>query len=494
VKVERSIAEGRLATGAPDLVAARGLAPVVGLALACLAVALYLSTNPVRHNFYNHFVWQADAFLQGRVAFDHPVRDDPARPDNWYLQDVYPVVDAAGQPTGQVQIPFPPLPALVLLPFVALFGLRTDQELIAVLLGGVNVALAWWMLGRLPIGTGVRALTTVFLAAGSVLWWTSAVGSTWYFAHSVALVPLLLAIGVALGGDRGAATERAGPGDALLPRGSPWERWVAFRDLALPVDGRQFVAGLLLGIAATARLPVVLGAPFLVLVGSGGTWPRRAYSAGIGALIPVTALLLYTYATTGAFIHPGYDYQYQLEAWGYPSLGYHPEWGVEDPRYIPQNLGIMLGALPAVLPDVLPNTLGFSPDVGACTDPGAVRGLFDERCPIAIPRDIGTSILLTSPALLLMLVPLRRLWSNRLVAGAAAAIALIALFNLAHFSQGWVQWGYRFSNDFIPFALPLVALGAVGTRGGVRTVAIVLVAVAVVVNWWGVSWGQLLGW
>ena len=27
-----------------------------------------------------------------------------------------------------------------------------------------------------------------------------------------------------------------------------------------------------------------------------------------------------------------------------------------------------------------------------------------------------------------------------------------------HFSQGWVQFGYRFSNDFAPFALVLVTL------------------------------------
>jgi hypothetical protein len=39
-------------------------------------------------------------------------------------------------------------------------------------------------------------------------------------------------------------------------------------------------------------------------------------------------------------------------------------------------------------------------------------------------------------------------------------VLVVVLFNLAHFSQGWVQWGYRFSLDFIPFLLPLVALGA----------------------------------
>ena len=39
------------------------------------------------------------------------------------------------------------------------------------------------------------------------------------------------------------------------------------------------------------------------------------------------------------------------------------------------------------------------------------------------------------------------------------AVVLVALLNLMHFSQGWVQFGYRFSNDFVPFALILVALG-----------------------------------
>ena len=70
-------------------------------------------------------------------------------------------------------------------------------------------------------------------------------------------------------------------------------------------------------------------------------------SAAVGGFPPVAALLLYTFLTTGSPVHPGYDYQYQLEANGYPTLGYHPEWSVEDARYIPQNIGIMFGALPS---------------------------------------------------------------------------------------------------------------------------------------------------
>jgi len=70
----------------------------------------------------------------------------------------------------------------------------------------------------------------------------------------------------------------------------------------------------------------------------------------------------------------------------------------------------------------------------------------------------------------------------------------IVLFNLAHFSQGWVQWGYRFSLDFIPFLLPMVALGAARVDGRPRVIAWVLVVAGLLVNGWGVIWGQILGW
>jgi hypothetical protein len=108
------------------------------------------------------------------------------------------------------------------------------------------------------------------------------------------------------------------------------------------------------------------------------------------------------------------------------------------------------------------------------------------------------SILLTSPAYLAMVPALRRYGRSRLVTGGALAVLLIVLVNLMHFSQGWVQFGYRFSNDAAPFALLLVALGIEGTvRAGRRwamPAALALVAISVAVNAWGVAWGSLLGW
>jgi general stress protein CsbA len=66
-----------------------------------------------------------------------------------------------------------------------------------------------------------------------------------------------------------------------------------------------------------------------------------------------------------------------------------------------------------------------------------------------------------------------------------------------HFSQGWVQFGYRFSNDFVPFALVLVTLGIarLRVRGLVLTgLAVALVAASIIINAWGVYWGVTLGW
>ncbi len=488
--MDRSVAQGRAANGPPD----RSIPwwsrarPSVAVAGGVLLVALvaYVAWSPLR--FYNHFVWQADAFLHGQASIEYPVAPTgDGSPANDFFQDVLPVVDANGDPTGRGLIPFPPLPAIVLLPFVAIWGLTTDQQLISSLLAVVDVGLCWWMLGRLRLHGSTRLAATLFFAFGTVFWYTAMLGTTWWFAHVVALAPLFAAVGLAIGADPDSRIDEDElPDPAELD--TPARRR---RGLRGAVDGRQFVAGLLFGLAATARLTVLLGAPFFVLVGSGGSWPRRALSAGLGAAIPVVALLAYNVATTGHLMHPAYDYLYQAEAYGYPGLGYHLDWGIEDPRYLVQNLGVMLFGTPVVFPNQIPAALGAYGSL--CADPGAVRTLFDPGCPIALPRDTGMSLLLTSPAYLLAIPALRLHGRSRLVTGAVVAVLLIAVVNLMHFSQGWVQFGYRFSNDFVPFALLLVALG-IERRGRVGLLAGGLIAASVAVNLWGVVWGNLLGW
>ena len=441
----------------------------VGLLIFLAMLAIYVVSNPDRVNFYNHFVWQASAWLEGQAGIRFPVSASATSPGNDYFQDVLPILAPNGSIPGRALIPFPPLPAVVLLPFVAVFGLATNAQLIATFIGAIDVAIAFWMLGRLPLDRAVRVATTIFLGLGTVLWYAAELGSTWFLAHVVAVGLTLAAIGIALGAD-----PRAAIGDDDAPLTGTVPDRPSFGGL----DRRQFLAGLLFGLACTSRLTVIFGAPFFVLVGGGGSWPRRALAAGIGSALPVGVFLLYNLVTTGHLVQPGYDYLYNLEIGAYPQLNYHAGWAIEDPRYFVQNLPLLIAGLPDIL--------------RPCTDPTAVRGLFSVSCPLIAPRDVGMSLFLTSPGWLLGFLSLRWWGRDRLVSGSALAVAAIATVNLMHFSQGWVQFGYRFSNDFAPFGLLLVALALQASRR--RGIGYVLIGVSLVINLWGVIWGQLLGW
>ena len=576
-----------------------------GLVLLCLGAYYFIKFIQPDHFNYVHFVVQAQSWLDGNTNIPTPAYQD-AMPIGLRL-DGSSCVPGGADPnciaTGYSIIPFPPLPAWVLLPFVSMWHLATNEQLLATIFAAVDVGIAYWMLGYLKVRHNIRVLTSLFLGLGTVLWYTAAIGSTWFWAHIVAVGCLLLSIGLALSAD-GDATEPeplkdaagavrrlswpggwrsvallcalgavgelllvlAGTGSSaaslaavglvlsllavalavvvagrpgvLAPfaiavaivggtpvvllagarsqlvlavvdaglaaliaglwwlsgrRGGRVDRALSSLSVALSSpEALQVAAGILFGLAVTARLTILFGFPFLMFVGGGGTWLRRSMLAGAGAAIPLVTLLVVTYATSGHLFNPAYDYLYHNEL-GYP-LNYNPDWSVTDIRYIPQNLGIMFAGMPRIMPQwsgVFPNGFASSP---VCVSNSA-RGLFDAGCPLALPEATGMSILLTSPAYLLAPLawrPLRRLRVDRATAGATIAVVAIAIVNLMHFSQGWVQFGYRFSNDFAPFALILVALGA--SRLGRLWPVVLLVAASIVVNFWGTMWGMILGW
>ena len=146
-------------------------------------------------------MWQADAFLQGRAEIPYPVSEGPYRND--YFQDVLPVAP------GRAQIPFPPLPAIVLLPFVAVWGLGTNGAAVAAGLGAVNVVLCWLMLLGVTPRRSAALLGTLFYGFGTVAWYAAMLGTTWFLAHVVASTFLFIAI-AALPSAPSACARRAG--------------------------------------------------------------------------------------------------------------------------------------------------------------------------------------------------------------------------------------------------------------------------------------------
>ena len=103
-------------------------------------------------------------------------------------------------------------------------------------------------------------------------------------------------------------------------------------------------------------------------------------SAGLGALVPVIGLLVYNQFATGHWFNPAYETLYQQEAGFYTFLNYNADWSIEDIRYIPANLGLMLVGPP----DILPTALPFGQEL--CGAAHAVRGWLDPECPIVAPR------------------------------------------------------------------------------------------------------------
>src|SRR3954447_22598264 len=481
----RRMSAGRISIGERFESALERVDPaMIGLFFIVVALGIYYFSDPARSGFYNHFVWQADAFLHGRFPIAYPVRAGPYT--NGYFQDVLPLNSDPGQPSYAL-LPFPPLPAIVLMPFVALFGLATNSQLFGVVLGALNVGLAFRMTTRLTDRRGVSALATIFFAFGTVYWYASMLSTTWFLAHVVATTFTVLGITLALDGERRERAKAAlqalkrtasgsNPVVAAFEGSSMFLSW--YRRARPYFEPVQFMAGLVFGIAALARLTVIFGAPFFLFVGPGGSIFKRGASAALGAAIPVALLLGYNLLSSGHVFNPAYDYLYHTEYLGYmpPDLQIDTSFGIEDVRHIPLNLLIMFGWLPDIPADCSLSSLA------AC---------------IGIkPSQIGMSILLTSPAYLLALPLVIRHWRLRVVKGATLAVVGVAFVNLMHFSQGWVQFGYRFSNDFAPFALVLVTLAIawLSRRTWTAALSVVLIGASVVVNAWGVYWGVKLGW
>jgi hypothetical protein len=374
----------------------------------------------------NHHVYLAQAMLHG--SFD---------------------VGGAGMPSGyqdtvqiggSVYIPFPPGPAILLLPFVAIWGTGFSQTQFCAFLGAVNVVLFWQLLVALKVSGRAQALVVLFFAFGTVHFYSASNGGVWQYNQIAAVFFLLIAI-------------------MLLIKKAP-----------LPLVAFAF------GFAVISRSPTLLAAPFFLyyayrqhserLTISGLT--ERAWLKDVAlftaGLVPFGVLtLFYNYArfddpfTSGyqavyeSYIHSDIKYNY------YRSLFPHAShFKLFDPRNIPLHLHALLFLPPQV-------HSGF---------------------PFFRASPYGMSVLLTSPAFVYAFLVKRK---TALVPASWMAIGLVAALLFMHYSQGWVQYGYRFLLDFAPFLLILTAFGFDdNTTPGHRRLQVALVTMSVLMGLFGV--------
>jgi hypothetical protein len=215
---------------------------------------------------------------------------------------------------------------------------------------------------------------------------------------------------------------------------------------------RPLVIGCLFALAFLARPTTVLAAiPFgLSLLWGNPRWRRATLVFGLPIILAGIGLAAFSWARFGSPFESGYGISLLLER----SLIARRAQGVFSIAQIPENLRLALFQ-------------GFD-----------VR----RRFPFLIPNPHGLSMFLVSPGLLAAIsagfrLPLARLlWS---------ATVLVAIPILLFYGGGYVQYGFRYSLDFTPFLVALVALGTNKRFGRIEKL-LILVSVASVT--WGILW------
>ena len=137
---------------------------------------VYKNIYPEPRNWYDHYLHLARSLTQKRV-------DVPTLPSFYHDKIEF---------KGKTYIPFPPAPAMVLIPFMYLDRNVTQQQ-VSIIIGALNATLIYFLAKKYTSDLNA-VLLSIFFAFGTVAFWTSVVGTTWNFAHTVANFFLLLSL------------------------------------------------------------------------------------------------------------------------------------------------------------------------------------------------------------------------------------------------------------------------------------------------------------
>ncbi len=326
-----------------------------------------------------------------------------------------------GEVEGRFFAPFPPLPAALAL--AAVVTAWPDAAFNSMVVAAAVLAVA--VAARLGDRWGGRATGTWCAAAvglGSGLWTATAIHDTYHSAHVLAVLATLAALDL--------ATARRRPG----------------------------LAGFALGVAALARQAVALAAVPLALIAAGcrGRRPGQAFLVVLAAAaVPVGAYLAVNTARFGSPLDSGYS-----RARHHPRIAADVErHGAFSTAYVGRNLAIMTVGGPRLVP----------------------------APPYLVPDPRGMSLLLVSPWLVLACLPLLRPdrpGVRRTTAWCWLGAAAISVPHLLYVNTGWLQFGFRFALDWLPFLLLAAALGV---RRLPPRWALPPLALAILVNAWGVA-------
>jgi len=378
---------------------------------------------------------------------------------------------------GKVYLPYQPMPGVLLMPFVAHWGVAYTEVNVSILLGAVNVVLFFHILRSIGVSRETKLLLIPFFAFGTQNFYSATTGSLWFYNHTAALFFLLLAVlfllrrynvvlpALALG----AAALSRQPTALAIPAFVYYMVEQRNPGVLGRIDLPGMVASLIRGRGSRLWRLVKQTAQSLRDVAT-DMRTVAAVALFLIAFAPFVAISLwYNEARFGGMFDTGLDDVYDK----YQGVGYtlflsiwpgEERFAEFDLRNIPLHLYTIF---------LLPPT--FEPD----------GSLFR-------PSEFGMSVLLTSPPLVFAALARRK---TSLKIACWIALLLVPIPTLTYYSQGWVQFGYRYLMDYLPFLMILTAFGFDDNRSPVSfRIKVVLILVSIVIGFWGRWWGARLGW
>jgi hypothetical protein len=406
-----------------------------------------------QHTPFNHYALLADAWLHGRQDLAH---GPPA----------YTMNNDFAEFNGKTYISFPPLPAVLMLPFVKLAGspenFRDGQFVIW--LAGIAPAVLLLVLeklrrtGRSPRTELENVALALLFAFGTVYFFTAVEGTVWFAAMVVGTACQALYVLFALDGEQ-PALAGAMLGCAFLSRptmllSAPLFALEALRVARTPRAQSQPTQPEL----PDARTTATAAAPAI-------DWLRTAWrEVDLGKL--AKSYLAFALPLLAAFVANSMLNHARYHTWSpfdpgheYLTVGWRARmirWGLFGYHFLGKNLGVALTILP-----------WFPAKDGPFGAPFKIN-------------EHGLALWFTTPLYFWLLWPRRfdgnpdRKWLY-IVVGLSAALP--AAMDLLYQNSGWRQFGYRFSNDYAVLLFVLLAIGARPMRAWFTAFAA-----------WGLAW------
>jgi len=400
-----------------------------GMCLIVLSFITFWLCNNHQFNYYNNFSYFAKSLLEGRLSVELPA----------YLESV--------EYQGMQYMHFAPGPAILSIPFVAIWGVDGfNCTYLAMLLGACNLPLAMKVLFNMGIAKTDRDRfwLGLMLTFGTVHFFCASQGSSWFIGHVATLFFLLLAFCFLTDNTNRFST------------------------------GNLFLAGLFFGFAVTCRLAALFGFVFA----TGYLWLyKKEKKEGIrnillfccGAAVFGSLYMTYNYVRYGTIMDMGYHLTYlkDYHRENYDILQRAP---VNEQRALLKQMSKECGG-PLQTKFIKYNLFSVF----------FMAPQFQTSFPFIIPAVTGVAVTFTSPMLYCGILADKK---DKLTWILMATTLITAIPFLLNYGNGMAQFGMRYSMDFTPYLWLLMCL-ALTKKGNLRWWMKIGIAICILINGWG---------